>query len=156
MNSENNKKINIWELGTRINILLNKDFIDFINQKIKENFKTKRNIHKELIKYYEIPFSTFKSRLKRGYKYYVDLEIIISLCKILKIDLYSMQKKIISYKTRRGWNYIENPKLPIEITPIFDMLIAHHIGDGTVINPKRNRLPYFGYRQFNQHYMKLY
>ncbi|MGV8152478.1 MAG: hypothetical protein ACP5OG_05345 [Candidatus Nanoarchaeia archaeon] len=32
------------------------------------------------------------------------------------------------------------------------MLFAHNIGDGTLINPKKGRLPYFGYRQYDKHY----
>lgn len=154
MNS--NKEINIWELGDRINVKLDISFIDLINMKIKEKFVSKREIYKKLIKYYKIPFSVFKNRIKRGYKYFIDLEIVLGLCKLLDINLYYMQQNILAYKTKRGWNYIENPKLPIKITPLFDMLVAHHIGDGTVINPKGNRKPYFGYRQFNKKYMSLY
>lgn len=113
-------------------------------------------MHAELIKSYKIPFSTFKVRMKRGYKYFIDLEILLNLCKILDIPSDKLQENITAYKTRGGYNHIENPKLPIEITPIFDMLIAHHIGDGTVVDPKRNRKPYFSYRQYNQFYMQLY
>ena len=155
MNS-NNQKINIWELGNKINIKVNKSFIDFINNKIKDEFGTKRNIHKELIKCYKTPFSTFKSKLKPSYKYFIDLEVLSNLSKILRILLTKLQESITAYKTRRGYNYIENPKLPIEITPIFDILIAHHIGDGNVINPERGRKPYFSYRQFNNKYRSLY
>lgn len=155
MNS-NNQKINIWDLGNKINIKVSGSFIDFINDNIKENFGTKRNIHRELVKHYEVSFSTFKDRMKKGYRYFIDLEILLNLCKILDIPLNELQNNIIAYKTRRGHNYIENPKLPIEITPMFDMLIAHHIGDGNVINPKRGRIPYFSYRQYDKVYRNLY
>jgi len=154
MNSDN-QKINIWDLGSRINIKVNKNFIDFINDQIKEKYTTKRNIHKELIKYYPLPFSVFKDRMKRGYKYFVDLEILLNLCKILKIPLNKLQKNIIAYKTRRSHNYIINPKLPIKITPIFDMLLAHHMGDGCVMRIK-GRLPYFGYTQINKEIKLFY
>jgi len=152
----NNKKINIWDLGSKINIKVNLSFIDFINDKIKEKYKTKRRIHKELIKYYNLPFLVFKDRMKRGYKHFIDLEILLNLCKLLDISLDQLQDNIIAYKTRKGPNYIENPKLPVKITPIFDMLIAHFIGDGFVINPKRGRKPYFGYRQYDDHYRNLF
>jgi len=152
----NNNKVNIWELGNKINIKINPSFIDLINEKIKEKYKTKRNIHKELIKYYKIPFSVFRSRTKKSYKYFPDLEILTNLCKLLGISLTKLQENVVSYKTRRGHNYIEKPILPVIITPIFDMLIAHFIGDGYVINPKRGRKPYFGYRQYRKEYMDLF
>jgi len=152
----NNQKINIWDLGDKINIKVNKSFIDFVNRKIKEKFGTKRNIHKKLITKYRIPFTTFRIRMKRGYNYFIDLEILLNICNILKIPLNEFQNNIIAYKTRRGYNYIENPKLPIEITSLFDMLIAHHIGDGNVVNPKRGRRPYFSYRQYDSKFRNLY
>ena len=150
------KYINIWEIGEKINVKVHTKFIDHLNLKIKEKYQTKRKVHKELIKSYTIPFGTFKKRIKRGYSYFVDLEIFIILCKLLKIPLKKFQNNIIAYKTRRGHNFIKNPKIPVEITPIFDMLFAHHIGDGTVVDPKNGRKPYFSYRQYNQKYKKLY
>ena len=36
------------------------------------------------------------------------------------------------------------------------MLLAHHMGDGTVINPGNGRLPYFGYKQFDKFYRIQY
>ncbi len=50
----------------------------------------------------------------------------------------------------------ENPILPIKITPIFDMLVAHHIGDGCLMNSHGNRKDYFLYRQYNKQYRYLY
>ncbi|MBI3034989.1 hypothetical protein HYY71_01580 [Candidatus Woesearchaeota archaeon] len=152
----NSDKINIWDLGNKINIKVTDNFIDLINSKIKEKYGAKRNAHKELIRYYNIPFSTFKVRMKRGYKYFIDLDILLNLCKILNIPINDLQKNVIAYKSRKGSNYIENPKLPIEITPMFDMLIAHHMADGGVINPKNGRKKYFGYRQFNDNFRELY
>ncbi|MDP2749440.1 MAG: hypothetical protein Q8O89_01250, partial [Nanoarchaeota archaeon] len=149
------EKINIWEIGERINVKVSISFTDLINNKIEKKFGTKRLVHKQLIKDYSIPFSTFKSRMKRGYKYFVELDILLNLCNLLEIPLEILQKNIVAYKARRGHNYIEKPKLPIEITPIFDMLIAHHISDGNVVNPF-GRKPYFAYRQFDKEYRDLY
>lgn len=154
MNS-NNKKINIWDLGNKINVKVNKSFIDFVNEKIKEKYKTKRNIHKELIKYYNLPFSVFKNRMKRGYKYFVDLEILLNSCKTLEIPLEKLQNNIVAYKTRRSHNCLIHPKLPIEITPIFDMLIAHHIADGCLIKIDGKQL-YFSYKQCDKKIRLLY
>jgi hypothetical protein len=67
-----------------------------------------------------------------------------------------MQSHIIAYKTRRGWNYIEKPILPIKITPMFDMLVAHHFGDGCLMNSHGNRKDYFAYKQFDKLYRNSY
>lgn len=150
------EKINIWEMGDKINVKINQEFLDFINKKIKEEFRTKRKVHKELIKYYKIPFSTFKERMKKSYGYFIDVEILLNICRILNILPRKLQGNIVAYRMRRGYNYIKNPKLPIKITPIFDMLVAHHMGDGNVVNPKKNRKPYFAYRQYNKEYRNLY
>jgi hypothetical protein len=74
----------------------------------------------------------------------------------LGISKEDLEENIVKYKTAGGVNYIENPIFPIKITPVFDMLFAHNIGDGTVINPKHGRLPYFGYRQFDKFYRVQY
>ena len=36
------------------------------------------------------------------------------------------------------------------------MLVAHHIADGNVVNPKNGRKPYFSYRQYDEKYRRLY
>lgn len=151
----NSNLVNIWEFDQKINIKLEKAFLILINKKISEKYKNKKKVYKELLKYTNCPFSTFCVKLKKGYKYFINLEIILSLCKILNISNKELQKNIIAYKSRKGKNTIINPKLPIKITPLFDMLVAHHIGDGTVINGK-DRTPYFGYRQFDKKYRFLY
>jgi hypothetical protein len=148
-------EINIWDLGKKINVRVNKNLIDFLNNKTKKIFKCKSNIHKELNKYYKIPFSTFKTRMKVGYEYFIDLEILVNLCRILNVPLAYLQSNIISYKIRRSRNYVEKPKLPIIISPIFDMLIAHHMADGFVTKI-RGREPYFGYKQYNKELRLMY
>jgi len=148
--------INIWELGQKINIKVSENFLNLINIKIKEKYPSKTSFYKEISKNHTTSQSTIKNLFKKSYSDFVDLEIIIFACNILKIPLNKMQKNIIAYKARRGWNYIEKPKLPIKISPIFDMLIAHHVGDGNVTNPKRGRQPYFSYRQFGALYRNLY
>jgi len=62
----------------------------------------------------------------------------------------------MAYKTTKGVNCMEKPILPIKITPIFDMLVAHHIGDGCLMNCQRNRKDYFLYRQYDKFYRDLY
>lgn len=152
------EKLNIWEFKGNINIKINLEFLKKINQKIKEDYKNKKKLYEELIKTnrINIPFPTFKDMLKPSYRYFISLNVIKNCCLTLNIPLEKLQRSVLAYKTKGGYNIIINPKLPIEITPLFDMLIAHHIGDGSVVNPQRGRQAYFSYRQYNQKYMKLY
>ena len=106
INSKNYQKVNIWEFGDRINIKLKPDFINLINLNIQKQFGTKRNIHKKLITNHKISFKTFNTRMKKCYPYHINLDIILDICKLLNIDIYEMQKNIISYKTRKGRNII--------------------------------------------------
>jgi len=81
------KKINIWEFGSRLNVKVNQNFINRINNEIKEQFKTKKKAYDKLILKKPIPFSTFKSRIKRGYVNFIDVEILVELCKLLFMPL---------------------------------------------------------------------
>ncbi len=123
---------------------------------MRRTFKTKNTAHALVEKEHRVSFSSFKNLLKPSHPEFVSLEIFLTLCSLLQISRYELQDNVISYKSVRSHNYIENPKLPLRITPIFDMLIAHHIADGTVVDAKRNRRPYFSYRQYDAEYMDLY
>lgn len=144
---------NIWDLE-RVNIKLKEGFLDYINKSIFSSYKSKVDAYKNLFPNKEIPWISFKNMLKKSYMktFFVPLDIYLIICDKLKIDKNILQENIISYKTAGGVNYIDKPILPIKITPVFHMLFAHNIGDGTVINPKKGRLPYFGYRQFDKFY----
>lgn len=150
-------KANIWDLE-RVNIRPSMHFVDRINREILLKFKTKRKIYNQIFKNNEVSFSVFKDILKPSHikTYFVPIKIYLEIINSLGISKQILQKNILAYKTSRGVNVIEKPKLPIEINPVFDMLFAHHIGDGTVTNPKKGRLPYFAYRQFNEFYRLSY
>lgn len=151
------KAINIYDIGCNVNIRPKDGFLRNINRSIHENFKSKEKFHK--VAEITIPYTTFKNILKCSYfksGFYAPLDAFLETCKKLDISKSKLQKNIDSYKIAKGWNAIEHPKLPIRITPMFDMVLAHAMGDGTVIAPKRNRRPYFGYRQFNEDFRKAY
>tara|TARA_Y100000310_G_C20600316_1_gene772662 strand:+ start:207 stop:1376 length:1170 start_codon:yes stop_codon:yes gene_type:complete len=150
------KQINLWELGDKISVKLEKHFIDFINKRIKLSYKTKRDIHKKITKSCPIPFSTFKNVLKKGYSLFIPLNLLLKLVRLLAIPPFILQENVIAYKTGGGWDIVQNPKLPIQITPLFDMLIAHHIADGYATTPKNNRLAKLAYRQYNSLHKRLY
>ncbi len=151
------KEFNIWDLD-RVHIKINDEILKRINKKISIKFKSKPKAYSKLFKSKEIPLATFKNILKKSYvkNFFVPLKIYLILINNLNISRKEFQKNIIAYKTGGGINYVKSPLLPIKINPIFDMILAHNISDGTVINPKKGRLPYFGYRQFDEHYRKLY
>ena len=144
------ENIPIWKLDNPyINLKL--DFLRDINILIRKNFKSKYKLFKKLNSS-NIPYSTFKNYFKYSYYkagYFAPLHIFLKICKKLNISKEKIQEKVVSYKPAHGYNIIEKPILPIKITPIFDMILAHNIGDGTVIRSK-GRKAYFGYRQFDE------
>jgi len=151
------QEFNIWDLE-RVHIKINFEMLEEINNKIFSNYGTKPKAYSKIFMEKEMPFATFKNILKSSYlrDFFVPLKVYLKLIDFLDISRERFQKSIVSYKTGNGKNYILNPFLPIKITPIFDMILAHNISDGTVINPQHGRLPYFGYRQFDKHYRRLY
>lgn len=150
------EEINIWELGSKINVRIDGELYSTIKSMIKSRYGSLERFYQKFRKQHVVPYSVLKDRLKPNYAYFVDLEIYMAICKILKIPMEEMQKHIVAYKTRRGVNYIESPVLPIRINPIFDMLVAHHIGDGCLINCQGNRKNYFAYKQYDSVYRMAY
>lgn len=148
---------NIWDLE-RVNIKISEELLDKINKKLHSLFKSKNKAYSKIFNNKEIPLATFRNILKKSnLKYFfVPLDICLKLCEAIEIPKQTLQKDIIAYKTAGGINFVENPILPIRINPVFDMLLAHNIGGGTVINPGKGRLPYFGYRQFDDFYRVSY
>lgn len=149
-------EINIWELGSKVSVRVRLEFLKLVNIQIKQQYGSKPKFHHLLKKYSDISFLVFKSNLKPSFKYFTDLHLLINSCLLLDISFFELQDNIIAYKTTKGVNFIEYPILPIKITPIFDMLVAHHIGDGCLMNCHKNRKDYFLYRQYDKHYRDLY
>jgi len=152
------EEINIWDLGDKINIKLNEDFLKKINLLIRKNFRSKEKFYNKIKKDCDVPYGTFKNLLKYSYykcNFYSPLSVFISCCNNLYIPKDELQENILSYKTKRGWNTINKPILPIRISPIFDMILAHHMADGNVASTKGRQL-YFGYRQFDKELRLLY
>ncbi len=63
-------------MGEKVNVKVKADFLDFVNDQIRVLFGTKRKIHKALNKEYPLPFGVFKNKIKKSYRYFVDLEIL--------------------------------------------------------------------------------
>lgn len=152
------RKINIWEFNTRVSVRIKIDFLAKIKTMMYQKYRTKGNVFKKIKNRTKFSSKSFNNLLKESYhkKFFIPLDVWIHLCRLLGISRYELQDNIVAYKTSHGPNYISNPILPVKITPLFDMIIAHNIADGTVINPKRGRLAYFGYRQFDNLFRELY
>jgi len=150
-------EFNIWDLE-RVNVKVNKKFFNKLVREIDSKFKSRRDFYNQTFDSKFLPFSTFRNFLKISHasNFFIPLEFYLKIVEELDISKEELQSNVTSYKTAGGVNFIEKPILPIKITPVFDMLFAHHIGDGTVINPKKGRLPYFGYKQFNEFYRIAY
>ena len=151
------EEFNIWDLE-RVNIKVKPEFLAKINKEIGLKFKSKTSFLNVLSKEENLNFFFIKNILKPSYqkKLFFPLQDMLKICLKLDIKKEDLQNNVLAYKTAGGTNFIKNPILPIKITPVFDMLLAHHMGDGTVINPKKGRLPYFGYRQFDKFYRIQY
>lgn len=74
---------------------------------------------------------------KRGY---IKLIKIMKFCKTHEISFTKMEKSIIAYKASNSSRLISNPKLPLMIDPIFDMVLVHHFFDGSI--SKTNKASY--------------
>lgn len=150
-------EFNIWELE-RVNVRINKEFFDRIVKETDSMFNSRREFYNSVFKGKIFSFSTFRNFLKKSHasQFFIPLNFYLIIVNKLGISRLELQSNISAYKTAGGINFIENPIMPIKINPVFDMLVAHHMGDGTVINPGKGRLPYFGYRQFNEFYKIAY
>lgn len=152
------RKINIWQFDSRVSIKIEETLLKKLKETIFSRYKTKRKFYESLKGKTGFSFKTFSGILKEGYqkRFFIPLKLWIEICESIGINRHELQENIVAYKTSNGPNHIYNPILPVKITPAFDMIIAHNIADGTVIDPKKGRLPYFGYRQFDNLFRRLY
>jgi hypothetical protein len=147
--------VHLWDLKT-VSVKLKLDLHSLIKNRMKSYRLTKRKLY-NLAKIEDYSFFSFSNILK--YKYFknnfIPLRLIMKIMDMLKINKDKIYDYIISYKTSNGINNISSPKLPFSRNVFTSILFAHHIGDGTPIRPK-DRLPYFGYRQFDGIYRNSY
>lgn len=150
------EEYNIWDLEG-VHVSISEDFLSKLNHLIFEKFKVKRVAYQSIFGNKLYTFTVFKNMLKPSYHahQFIPLEFVTTLCEELNISKEELQKNILAYRSWGSVNSIKSPKLPIEITPVFDMIYAHNIGDGTVSKAK-GRFPYFAYRQFNEFYRESY
>lgn len=64
----------------------------------------------------------------------IPLNQLIKICKLNKLNINSIQKQVICYKSFAKSLKINNPLLPIKIKPELFRIIAHMISDGSALN----------------------
>ena len=125
---------------------LNRDFVLKLAKIRKSKFKSVLAFHQATG--LSVPSSTFKNYLNRSFPNFRDLHVFLKICSILDISLKELEKNILAYRFKRSRITIHQPFLPISVTPIFPMLIAHMIGDGNIVRFKNKKTVYFSYRQY--------
>tara|TARA_Y100000310_G_scaffold200493_1_gene200522 strand:- start:4031 stop:5002 length:972 start_codon:yes stop_codon:yes gene_type:complete len=146
-------KIHFWEFPRKeIYILINKktrkllienslintnsnnyyEFSLIINEKSKKyGLKTKFNggdIKRWLIGRYK------DTRTGKIHPKFIPIWVVLELSKFSKLRLKELEKRIISYRSGGNGKIINNPKLPIKVTPEFDSVVIHLFADGYVNN----------------------
>lgn len=147
--------VHIYDLPFKdnISVKLNKSFLLYLLSKFK-GYGNSRKVYEQIrIKQ---TYSTFKNYLKPSYRYFRPLDTLVQLCELARIPLDDLEKNIVEYQTLKGRITIKNPKLPIKVSPIFDMLIIHLMADGCCIRFKEKDTVYYFYRQYNKFFRDIF
>lgn len=112
-----------------------KDSMDLLN--CKNYFELSSWINKKLkmkfnggdVKYWVIG-EKFDERTRKIHPKFMSLNIVIELVKLNNKDIEELQKNIISYRSGGKGLRINNPLLPIKVTPELDSIVIHLFGDG--------------------------
>ncbi|MBU0635802.1 hypothetical protein KKE06_02135, partial [Candidatus Micrarchaeota archaeon] len=140
-------EINIWQFPVGTTVELKNNFLFFLNRIRKKKFKSIGRLHEATA--LDIPFLTFKSYLKPSFPNFRDLHVLLKICDCLNIPKDKLQKNISAYQFKKSRITVRCPILPIRVTPLFPMLIAHMIADGNIVRFKNKSTIYFSYRQYN-------
>ena len=66
---------------------------------IKSRYVSFNEFYSEFITYHSISFSVLKDKFKPGYRYFIDLEILLVTCLILKISFVDRENSLFDYRT---------------------------------------------------------
>lgn len=154
--SNNFPIIHIYDLPFKdiIGIKINRNFLELLLEKLKKKYKRRRTIINEVNS--ALTFESTNNYLNLSYTHFRSLDIVVKMCKLAEISLEELEKNIFQYCTMGGRVTINNPKIPIEISPIFDMLILHLMADGCCIKFKDKRTIYYFYRQYNEFFRNIF
>jgi predicted ArsR family transcriptional regulator len=139
--------IHIWQFPKGTTVKIPKEFIYLISSSRKQQGKTVGLLYRTIKP--DMPFSCFKNQLGAAYPNFYDLHTMLKVVEVLKIPREELEKKVVAYRFAKSRIVVENPFLPVKISPIFPMIIAHMIADGNIVRFKNKKTIYFSYRQYN-------
>lgn len=133
------KEIHIWDIPGWTNFVVKVDdgFRERIFRLVQENIGS----YSDVIRFYRntcervglryLNGGRFHGNLKTGG--YLRLGPLLYIIEHLGIQRSELEANITAYKCSNSGEKIIKPKLPIIVDPIFDMLVAHHIFDGSIV-----------------------
>ncbi len=138
--------LHLYELDLKedISILLNDRFFSELKKKIKTKYKTRQLLYNDLKP--NITFESFRHMLDYKYQNFRPLREFLVACEKMGISNSELERNVVAYRTKKGHIIVSEPILPVKISPLFDMLVAHIMGDGCCIKPKGKK-SYFNYVQ---------
>ena len=140
-------EIHVWQFPFNTTVELNPKFIDKINLVRKEKFASVREFHNSLQS--RIKLVSFKELLKPSFPNFRDLHILLQVCKILGLSEMELERNVVAYQFKRSRVTIRNPILPIRVTPLFPMIVAHMVADGNIVRFNDKTTFFFSYRQYD-------
>lgn len=147
--------ITLRDFPPEIAVEVDNHLLQTIHERATEVFETKTALWRYTAEETSYSWSTVKNKFKPSHCHRIPLRLLFLASEKLEIADYQLREGISSYSVVRGSTAIIEPALPIIVSPIFDMLVAHHISDGTLVCAQ-GRLPYFGYRQFDNKLRQSY
>ena len=120
--------LHLWELPCDVSIKIEPRFLEKIRERLKIKYGSWGAAYLELAP--AMSRDAFEDVFAPSFKNYRPARLFLKACKSTGIRLSRLEKNVLSYRSIRGRVEIEEAKLPIEISPIFDMLVAHIFGDG--------------------------
>jgi predicted transcriptional regulator len=140
------ERIHIWSFPCDVSVLLDKSFLIELRSQLKRKYGGWRRIHAELCPHE--PFDSFSDRFDLSYRTYRPLATLVVACNKTGSPLSQLEKSIRAYRTTRGRAEVSDARLPVRVSPIFNMLIAHIFGDGCCQKGHRRELN-MNYRQYD-------
>lgn len=154
MIDKNDEVIHVWDFPKNITVRISETFLERLIAERKQRFKSWRRFYDALA--CKNAFSYFKVCFKPSFKQFIPLEILISACEKLDIPQFELENNIIAYNFARGRSPISKPQLPIEVSPLFSMIVAHGIADGCLSRFKNKDTVFLNYTQYNKNLRKLF
>lgn len=136
----------IWNFPCGVSVKVKRSFLERIRKALRAKYGGWRQVHAQLFR--EASFSTFKDMFKPSLKNYRSSKMLLLACADLGIPYTKLEKSILAYRTTRGRVEIAKARLPIKVSPLFSMLIAHIFGDGCCVKIKGREL-IMNYRQYD-------